>query len=336
MNQSFLLEDLNDKFQRISNAEKDHFHHEIKFFFENFIKRESFANLIQVGKRQYSENDFNNDFYTTGYTPGRKHNRIGDVQFENEIHRAMFCYYVLRHFLNKAEKTNKTQNRIVKIQEYPYLQQGSNDLEYIVTDFMTPVYNFLKDNLKRNNSVVVLLNRFKRRMEWFKGEEMYEKYISVDKNYEKLLKNELMLFLFDNGIDYPISEPESPSGKSDIIANIDKKDAVVLEAKIFDRIKGYNKSYVKKGINQVLEYADNFSKSVAYLVIFNMDNKAKLRLNFKANENALVGNELIHANKTIHISILNLSPQPAASKSNKIEIIELSEADFLNKSMDEN
>lgn len=330
MDQSILLEELNDRFQRISDAEREHFHQEIKFFFKNFIKKESFANLIEVGIQQYSEHNFKNDFIYKGHIPGRKYNRIGDVQFNNEISRAMFCYYVMHHFLNESEKTSKAQNRNVKIQDYPYLQGGSNDLKYIVTNFMTPLYNFLIDNLKQNNSVVILLNRFKRRVEWFKHEEMYEKYISIGKIYEKLLKNELMLFLFDNGIDYPISEPESPSGKSDIIANIDKKDAVVLEAKIFDRHKKYNKSYVKKGINQVIGYAENYGKSVAYLVIFNMDNKAKLRLNFKANENGIVSNELIYANKTIHISVLNVSPQPTASKLDTIEIIDITEADFLN------
>jgi len=327
MKQTVLLEQLDDRFQRIKDAEKENFHQEIKFFFENFIKKESFANLIEDGKQQYSEKDFKDDLNKEGTYGKKKPNRKGDVQFSDETHSAMFCYYVLRHFLNNSEKTNlQTPNRNAKIQNYPYFETRSN----IVTNYITPIYNFLKDSLKQSNSVVILLNRFKRRVEWFKREEIYQKYISVENNYEKLLKNELMLFLFDNGIDYPISEPESPSGKSDIIANIDKKDAVVLEAKIFDRNKNYNKSYVKKGIDQVIGYAENYGKSVAYLVIFNMDNKAKLRLNFKANENGIVGNQLICANKTIHVSILNVSPQPTASKLNTIEIIDITEADLLN------
>jgi len=315
---------LDERFERIKNADKAHFHSEVKFLFFDFFKKNAIASLLQVGKEKYSENDFKKDFFSKGYMHGRRFTPLGDLHFNNETDRSIFCYYVLIYFLKNSVEKN------AKIEEWPYLHGKPNDYESITRKFIEPIYNYISDNLKYYSSAVYLLNRFKRRTEWFKRNEYYNKYNNLKKNYEEWLTKELMLFLYDNGIEYIISEAKSPSGKSDIIANLNKEDSIVLEVKIFDENKNYGKSYIKKGLNQVIRYAEDYEKTIGYLVIFNTDNRAELKFELQTDNDESLTNELVYKNKTVHFVVINVSPnQPTASKANQLKTIKITEADLL-------
>ena len=83
-----------------------------------------------------------------------------------------------------------------------------------------------------------MLEKYKRRTEWFTFSNLLEKYSTADKNYEQIFEDDLRLFLFDQGIDYPFSTPKSTSGRGDIIGSIDTNDPLIIEIKIFDRERG--------------------------------------------------------------------------------------------------
>ena len=93
---------------------------------------------------------------------------------------------------------------------------------------------FLHDRIDDGGNVLFLIERFKLKTEWFRRKELYLLYQEDTSVGEASLDQELRASLFDGGIDYPFSQPSSPSGKADIIALLDSDDPLVLEVKVFD------------------------------------------------------------------------------------------------------
>ena len=61
--------------------------------------------------------------------------------------------------------------------------------------------------------------------------------------------------LFDGGLDFPFSQPDSPSGRADVVSLDDSEDPLVLEVKVFDPDRGKGRSHLRQGFHQVLRYA---------------------------------------------------------------------------------
>ena len=83
--------------------------------------------------------------------------------------------------------------------------------------------------------------------------------------------------LFDGGVDFPFSQPASPSGRADVVSLDDSDDPLVLEVKVFDPDRGKDKGHLRQGFHQVLRYASDYQQNVGYLVVFNcFDNQLVL------------------------------------------------------------
>jgi len=59
----------------------------------------------------------------------------------------------------------------------------------------------------------------------------------------------LRRFLFEQGIDYPFSQPRSASGQSDVVAMVDEDDPLICEVKLYNG-RNSSKRYVAKGVQQ--------------------------------------------------------------------------------------
>ena len=90
---------------------------------------------------------------------------------------------------------------------------------------------------------------------------------------EASLDQELRASLFEGGIDYPFSQPSSPSGEADIVALLGSDDPLVLEVKVFDPDLSKGKSHLRQGFHQVLRYANDYNQSLGYLVVFNCSDR---------------------------------------------------------------
>jgi len=86
---------------------------------------------------------------------------------------------------------------------------------------------------------------------------------------EQAVDDSLREYLFDQGIEYPFSQPLSESGRADIVADVGEVKPLVLEIKLFDPDRGYARPYIAKGFRQALSYADDYGQNAGYLVIFN-------------------------------------------------------------------
>ena len=181
---------------------------------------------------------------------------------------------------------------------------------------MYPLIDFLKDKIDDTGSVLYCLERFKLKSEWFRRKELHHLYEEDMQRGEFVLDRELRAGLYDEGIDYPFSQPSSPSGEVDVAALLETEDPIVLEIKVFDPGKGRGKSHLKQGFNQVLRYANDYNKSTGYLVIFNCTNR---QLAISPDETLLSAfpPSIVHAGKTIFVIPIDIHPyMPSASKEN--------------------
>jgi len=146
---------------------------------------------------------------------------------------------------------------------------GSEDsLDKFTKMFVYPVYDHLVSQVEASAGILYILLRYKRWAEWFKADALRAIY---EEQGEQGLDRNLRRFLFESGIDYPFSEPHSPGGRADIVAELDTDDPLVLEVKAWDSRKGYGEDRVRDGLRQAIDYADKYGKDRGYLAVFNLD-----------------------------------------------------------------
>ena len=121
--------------------------------------------------------------------------------------------------------------------------------------------------------------------------------------------------LFDWGIDFPFSQPESPSGKADVVAWLGTNDPLVLEAKVFNPNRSQRKRGLQRGFHQVSIYADNYNESVGYLVIFNCSEN-ELVIAPDSETEPEYPHRIEFGGKTFFVVVINLNPdrKPASKE----------------------
>lgn len=244
----------------------------------------------------------------------------GMPQHANEMQHAAFLYQLIKHL----------QREIGNYDLHSLLMFSSRDFnstkEHIVEQVVSPILYFLHDSLDRSSSVIYLLEKYKRRTEWFTFQPLIDQYLNATANYEEVFDRDLRMFLFDQGIDYPFSTPSSASGRADIIGSIDTTDPIIIEVKVFDREKGYSKNRVKDGLTQAIKYTGDYNKDIGYVVLFNMD---KAELNFKLeNSKNIFPPMYTFNNKTYFFIVINLWKGASASKVGTTEAIDILEEDL--------
>lgn len=191
-----------------------------------------------------------------------------------------------------------------------------------------PIITYLQDSLEEVNFTLYLLEKYKARTEWFTRQSLFTKYQSATKGYEDIFEDDLRLFLFDQGIDYPFSTPKSASGRADIIGNLDTNDPLVLEIKIYDSTKSYRKNRIIDGFAQIVKYANDYNKSVGYLVVFNLDNiEIKIISNASAKGEAFP-NRIVFNDKVYFLVFVNLNTDQTASKQGRMKVEQITEAEL--------
>ncbi len=200
-----------------------------------------------------------------------------------------------------------------------------NNLNDAVLD---PLVNYLYDRIDDTGNVLYLLQRFKRKAEWFKQQELYQQYNHRTRSGEKTLDRVLREALFDGGVDYPFSQPDSPSGQADIVSLDDTNDPLVLETKVFDPARSKGKSHLRQGFHQVLRYANDYQQNVGYLVAFNCSGNQLVW----PSENSADGEfppRIVHDGKTFFLIAIDIgTDRESASKETPTGRTVISRADL--------
>ncbi len=285
---------------RLYRATYQQFGHQLKYFFQNIDKNSQLLGLI---------NDAKNDFPLTTQQLDEYIENIGNGNqfgYESEVDQAAFCYQILKHFFTKYSTYEIHHYTTFQRRDFEYTKNG------IIEEFISPITYYLHDKLDKSNSTIFLLEKYKRRTEWFTKVELLSQYKTATKNYEKIFEDDLRIFLFDQGIDYPFSTPSSASGRADIVGEIETEDPLIIEIKIVDKDKGYGKDRIKEGFTQIVKYANDYNKDVGYLAIFNIDN---LVINFKFGDSTKVFPPSFNFdNKTFYFIVINCYTGDTASK----------------------
>ena len=186
--------------------------------------------------------------------------------------------------------------------------------EAVTNSVLDPLVNYLHDRIDDSSHVLFALERFKFKVEWFRQEELHRRYENDTTRGEANLNLVLREALFDYGIDYPFTEPVSPSGQTDVVAMLDSSDSLVLEVKVFDPGRQRGKRHVCQGFHQVNRYADDYQQNVGYLVVFNCSDR---QIVFPSEAGGEVPPRITHAGKTFFLIAVDVNPNRAsASKEN--------------------
>jgi hypothetical protein len=196
-----------------------------------------------------------------------------------------------------------------------------------VDSYVDPVVHYLEDRIEEGSSVLGILERYKRRTEWFQRKHLFDLYERDTTRGEEHVDAHLREYLVDQGISYPFSQPSSPSGDADIVAGLDSNDPLALEVKVFGGPNKYNDQYIRKGFSQAYRYAADYNLPSGYLVVFNLSEKLLI---FQT-ENKKRWPAAIHlADKTIFLIAIDINPNaPKASKDKALGRHTISEAFLL-------
>jgi hypothetical protein len=171
-----------------------------------------------------------------------------------------------------------------------------------------------------------LLRKYKHRCEWFRRAQLFDQGKADTKRGEKVLSYDLYEYLHDQGLQFHI-EPQSESGRIDLISAQSSKDRLVADAKIFNPEGGQNPSYIIKGFRQVYDYTKDFNEPFGYLVIFKTCEQ-DLSIPTQNQESTIPF--ITHNNKTIFIIVIDIFPyDESASKRGKLKAHEILPAQFV-------
>lgn len=177
-----------------------------------------------------------------------------------------------------------------------------------------PLINVLQDRIAESDQILYLIQRFKAKAEWFRREEMNAAYVGNTKRGEETLDKALRESLFDGGIDNPLSQPDSPSGRADIVALLGSNKLLVLEVKVFDPHRGRGTSHIRQGFHQIVKYATDYNESVGYLVVFNCS-AGPLAFQQSHGEPERVPPRVMYGGKTYYLITIDIGiGRPSASK----------------------
>lgn len=141
----------------------------------------------------------------------------------------------------------------------------------LVQDVMRPLFEYLGERIGAEASVLHVLERYVRRVEWFDRDELYGRFSADTPNGEEIYNDDLQRFLYLDGNYVTHAKARSASGEPDLVGGAGD-DLLVCEGKIFGG-SGRGVSYLAKGVRQVVEYAHDYNQSVAYLVVFNIEKR---------------------------------------------------------------
>jgi hypothetical protein len=245
---------------------------------------------------------------------------IGETELENDA----ICYWVVKLCATvPLAKRTLQEHGNVKLQ---LLSGSSSSLDTFREDYVEPLFDYIDEQIDDKRMTLVLLKKFKHRCEWFRRAMMFAKYREDTGQGEKELAQNLYEYLHDQGLQFQI-EPESASGRVDLISAQSGKDRLVADAKLFNPDRGQDRGYLIKGFRQVYDYLKDFNEPFGYLVIFKTCQQ-DLAIPTQQQESAVPF--ITHNNKTIFLLVIDIFDYPdPASKRGKLQAYQITPQEFV-------
>lgn len=191
---------------------------------------------------------------------------------QKEESRAALIWHLMQRIA--AEDRDGTEGPRIVI-NYAHAASSETNMNGMWREFaeriLRPLFDYLDERVGAESSVLYTLERYVRRVEWFDREELHKRAEADPQKAEKVYDDDLRRFLFSEGINMPFSQAKSASGLSDVVSELDTDDPLVCEVKIYDTARG--KRNLASGVNQAIQYASDYSKQVAYLLVINLSGR---------------------------------------------------------------
>jgi len=152
---------------------------------------------------------------------------------------------------------------------------GGKDSGFEFTeDILAPLFDFLADHLTDTAAGLHALRRYKERVEWFDRAELHAGFrpgSGHDKG-EEYFNNDLQRFLFLDARFVTSAKVRLAKTEPDLLAGIETEDPLICEGKLFEA-KSDDAEKIADGFHQVTIYAKTYSKTVGYLVVYNVSDR---------------------------------------------------------------
>lgn len=288
---------LQERYKRLFKADYNVYPREVQYFIEFVQTTPALRSLVEVIERSLPDLD------PAAWVQQHFGHRGYDWP-DSEIGRAKVVWHLLRRWSGSEDP----KNLAVLLSSERNFNAALRDLTQAVVE---PFVEYLQEQLGGESDVLYLLERYKRRVEWFEQERLHEAFQADTARGEAHYDRDLRRFLFEQGIDYSFSQPASPSGKADVVSGLEGDDPLVCEVKIFDG-ESRGVPYLSRGLNQAVRYAHDYGKPTAYLVIFNMTERSLELSSDGAREQWPPRLEL--AGVTVFLVPVQARPLPSASR----------------------
>lgn len=229
-----------------------------------------------------------------------------NLTFSCKESQVLFCYKILKA---KLESNSDWYDNVCALTSNMYSTNITFDIVWsqFISYFIEPIIFHLKESIQRKDNYLDLLVSYKKRTEWFTKRKL---------NNERIIEDDLELdlrqFLFENGVEYPFSNPKIINNRPDVVANIEHNYSLIVEVKFMNSKQNYGIERLKQGITQSIKYASELSKTSSYLVFYIFDN---IFLDFKfANNEMDLSIRFSMSDINVHIIPIYMYDNESASK----------------------
>ncbi|RZJ92193.1 MAG: hypothetical protein EOO60_07275, partial [Hymenobacter sp.] len=140
---------------RLYRSTSEQFAHQLRYFFSNLKSEPQLAGLLAEAKHQFPLTPEEIDSIY------ERMQRRAEFTFVSEVNQAAFCYQILDYFFQV--------NKVYNLHNYSIFISSNFEAtrKRIVEEFIAPIVYYLHDRLDKSNAILYLLEKYKKRTEWF-------------------------------------------------------------------------------------------------------------------------------------------------------------------------
>lgn len=270
----------------------------------------SLTALLTVAERAEPDLDFD------GWLAGI-HNRAFSWPSKTEDGQAALIWKFLNHF-------ETLDGPAAQQISFTFTSSRSEIARTMTERLLAPLIDYLSERVGTEGTILYLLDRYVRKVEWFERDTLYGLYQQDTARGEAIYDTDLRKFLFMEGVNMPFSQLKSPSGLSDVLADLDGDDPLICELKLFCS----DKRSIVSGLHQAVHYAQDHSKTAAFLVIINLSGRP---LDLPSDGPADVQPRYLDLSGVrVYLVPVRALPQESASKLGKASPVVLPRDDLIN------
>ena len=150
---------------------------------------------------------------------------------QTEAGRASLAWQLLERIAKTSPGTPQSEFRRQQgpVLEYARALSVGNDNIHALTQKFTehivsPLFDFLLEQVAAESSILYILERYVRRVEWFERDDLHARAMQDTRRAEEVYDTDLRRFLFSEGISMPFSQARSASGLSDVLTDLATDD----------------------------------------------------------------------------------------------------------------